>query len=148
MFNEFKKFAMQGNVVDLAVGIVIGAALGAIVNSVVQDVMMPIVGVVTGGRDFSQRFALLKDGIPPGPYASIAVAKAAGASTMNYGLFLNAVVNFLIVAIVLFLVVKAMNTARRNKAEAPAPPAPPAPPTTEETLLTEIRDLLKSGARS
>ena len=148
MFNEFKKFAMQGNVVDLAVGIVIGAALGAIVNSVVQDVMMPIVGVVTGGRDFSQRFALLKDGIPPGPYASIAVAKAAGASTMNYGLFLNAVVNFLIVAIALFLVVKAMNTARRNKAEAPAPPAPPAPPTTEETLLTEIRDLLKSGARS
>ena len=145
MFNEFKKFAMQGNVVDLAVGIVIGAAFGAIVNSVVQDVMLPIVGVVTGGLDFSQRFALLTDGIPPGPYASIAVAKAAGASTMNYGLFLNAVVNFLIVAIALFLVVKAMNTARLAKAEAPAPPVPP---TTEETLLTEIRDLLKSGARS
>lgn len=148
MFNEFKKFAMQGNVVDLAVGIVIGAAFGAIVNSVVQDVMMPIVGVVTGGLDFSQRFALLSDGTPPGPYASIAVAKAAGASTMNYGLFLNAVVNFLIVAIALFLVVKAMNSARQAKEEAPAPPAPPAPPTKEETLLTEIRDLLKSGART
>jgi len=148
MFNEFKKFAMQGNVVDLAVGIVIGAAFGAIVNSVVQDVMMPIVGVVTGGLDFSQRFALLKDGIPPGPYASIAVAKAAGASTMNYGLFLNAVVNFLIVAIALFLVVKAMNTARQAKAEAPAPLAPPTPPTTEETLLTEIRDLLKRSVAS
>ncbi len=145
MFNEFKKFAMQGNVVDLAVGIVIGAAFGAIVNSVVQDVMMPIFGVVTGGLDFSQRFALLKDGTPPGPYASIAVAKAAGASTMNYGLFLNAVVNFLIVAIALFLVVKAMNAARKAKEEAPAPPAGP---TTEEKLLAEIRDLLKSGARS
>ena len=148
MFNEFKKFAMQGNVVDLAVGIVIGAAFGAIVNSVVQDVMMPVVGVVTGGLDFSQRFALLKDGTPAGPYASIAVAKAAGASTMNYGLFLNAVVNFLIVAIALFLVVKAMNTARRAKEEAPAPPAPPAPPTTEEKLLGEIRDLLKRSVAS
>ena len=148
MFNEFKKFALQGNVVDLAVGIVIGAAFGAIVNSVVQDVMMPVFGVVTGGLDFSQRFALLRDGTPPGPYASIAVAKAAGASTMNYGLFLNAVVNFLIVAIALFLVVKAMNSARKAKDEAPAPPAPPALPTTEEKLLAEIRDLLKSGART
>ena len=149
MFNEFKKFAMQGNVVDLAVGIVIGAAFGAIVNSVVQDVMMPLFGVVTGGLDFSQRFALLKDGTPPGPYASIAAAKAAGATTMNYGLFLNAVVNFLIVAIALFLVVKAMNAARQAKAEAPAPPPAPAPPSTEEKLLTEIRDLLKGNvARS
>ncbi len=148
MFNEFKKFAMQGNVVDLAVGLVIGAAFGAIVNSVVQDVMMPVFGVVTGGLDFSQRFALLRDGTPAGPYASIAVAKAAGATTMNYGLFLNAVVNFLIVAIALFLVVKAMNAARQAKVEAAAS-APAAPvATVEETLLTEIRDLLKSGARS
>ncbi len=147
MFNEFKKFALQGSVVDLAVGIVIGAAFGAIVNSVVQDVMMPVFGVVTGGLDFSQRFALLKDGTPPGPYASIAVAKAAGASTLNYGLFLNAVMNFLIVAIALFLVVKAMNTARQAKVEASAS-APAAPVSTvEETLLAEIRDLLKSGAR-
>ena len=128
MFQEFKKFAMQGNVVDLAVGIVIGAAFGAIVNSVVQDVMMPVIGLVSGGLDFSQRFILLKEGATAGPYASVAAAKAAGATTLNYGLFLNAVVNFLIVAFALFLVVKAMNAARQKKAEAPAPaPAPPAP---------------------
>ncbi|MEQ1731135.1 MAG: large conductance mechanosensitive channel protein MscL [Vicinamibacterales bacterium] len=145
MFSEFKKFAMQGNVVDLAVGIVIGAAFGAIVNSVVQDVMMPLFGVVTGGLDFSQRFALLREGTTPGPYVSIAAAKAAGASTLNYGLFLNAVVNFLIVAFALFMVVKAMNAARKAKEEAPAPAPAPAAPTTEERLLTEIRDLLKRG---
>lgn len=144
MFNEFKKFAMQGNVVDLAVGVVIGAAFGAIVNSVVQDVFMPIIGIITGGLDFSQRFALLRDGTPPGPYASVAAAKAAGATTLNYGLFLNAVFNFLIVAFALFLVVKAMNSARRQRAAAPAPPQP----TVQEKLLTEIRDLLKVGARS
>ncbi len=149
MLDEFKKFAMQGNVVDLAVGIVIGAAFGAIVNSVVQDVMMPIFGVVTGGLDFSQRFALLKDGTPPGPYASIAVAKAAGASTLNYGLFMNAVVNFLIVAVALFLVIKAMNSARQARAATPVAPPAPAAPSAEEKLLTEIRDLLKgSVARS
>ncbi|MBS1820278.1 MAG: large conductance mechanosensitive channel protein MscL [Acidobacteria bacterium] len=146
MFQEFKKFAMQGNVVDLAVGIVIGAAFGAIVNSVVQDVMMPVIGLVSGGLDFSQRFILLKEGATAGPYASVAAAKAAGATTLNYGLFLNAVVNFLIVAFALFLVVKAMNAARQKKAEVPAPaPAPPAP-SAEEKLLTEIRDLLRGAA--
>lgn len=148
MFQEFKKFAMQGNVVDLAVGIVIGAAFGAIVNSVVQDVMMPIFGLVTGGLDFSQRFALLKEGATAGPYASIAVAKAAGATTLNYGLFLNAIVNFLIVAVALFLVIKAMNSARSQKDEALAAPAAPPVATTEEKLLTEIRDLLKASARA
>jgi large conductance mechanosensitive channel len=140
LFKEFKQFALQGNVVDLAVGLVIGAAFGAVVNSVVQDVMMPAFGVLTGGLDFSQRFALLRDGTPPGPYPSLAAAKAAGASTLNYGLLINAGVNFLIVAIALFIVVKAMNAARRTKAEAPAPPVP----TTEEKLLTEIRDLLRA----
>lgn len=143
MFQEFKEFALRGNVVDLAVGIIIGAAFGAVVNSLVQDVMMPVFGVFTGGLDFSQRFVLLRDGTPVGPYASLAAAKAAGASTINYGLLINTAVNFLIVAIALFIVVKAMNTARREKVEAPAPPVP----TTEEKLLTEIRDLLKSGAR-
>ena len=144
MFKEFKQFAMQGNVVDLAVGLVIGAAFGAIVASVVQDVIMPVFGVATGGLDFGQRFALLRDGTPVGPYSTLAAAKAAGAATLNYGLFLNAIVNFLIVAIALFLVVKAMNAARRPKAvTAEAPPAPPAP-TSEEKLLTEIRDLLKA----
>jgi len=146
MFNEFKKFAMQGNVVDLAVGVIIGAAFGAIVNSVVQDVTMPLIGLVTGGLDFSQRFILLKAGTTPGPYGSVALAKAAGASTLNYGLFLNAVLNFLIVAFALFLVVKAMNSARQSRAQqdAAAPATPPAP-STETLLLTEIRDLLRGS---
>lgn len=142
MFNEFKEFALKGNVVDLAVGIVIGAAFGAIVNSVVQDVIMPVVGVIAGGLDFSQRFVLLKDGTPPGPYATLAAAKEAAAVTLNLGLFINAVVNFLIVAIALFVVVKGINTARRTKAAEPA--APPAP-TNEEKLLMEIRDLLRGS---
>ena len=144
MFKEFKQFAMQGNVVDLAVGLVVGAAFGAIVTSVVQDVVMPVFGVVTGGLDFGQRFALLRDGTPVGPYATLAAAKAAGAATLNYGLFLNATMNFLIVAVALFVVIKAMNAARRpSDVAAAVPPAPPAP-TTEETLLTEIRDLLRN----
>jgi large conductance mechanosensitive channel len=143
VFNEFKKFALQGNVVDLAVGIIIGAAFGSVVNSLVQDVMMPAFGVLTGGLDFSQRFVLLRDGTPPGPYASIAVARAAGASTLNWGLLNNAIVTFVIIAIALFVVVKAMNVARQAKADAPAPPMP----TAEEKLLTEIRDLLRSPAR-
>jgi large conductance mechanosensitive channel len=142
VFNEFKEFALKGNVVDLAIGIVIGAAFGAIVNSVVQDVIMPVVGVITGGLDFSQRFVLLKDGTPPGPYATLAAAKEAAAVTLNLGLFINAVVNFLIVAIALFVVVKGINTARRTKAAEPA--APPAP-TNEEKLLMEIRDLLRGS---
>jgi len=147
MFNEFKKFAMQGNVVDLAVGVIIGAAFGAIVTSIVQDVVMPVVGLFTGGLDFSQRFVLLKTGNPPGPYASVALAKTAGATTLNYGLFLNAVLNFLIVAFALFLVVKAMNSARQSRAQqaAAVPPAPPAP-STEVLLLTEIRDVLRGSS--
>ena len=146
MFNEFKKFAMQGNVVDLAVGVIIGAAFGTIVTSIVQDIVMPVVGLVTGGLDFSQRFVLLKAGATPGPYASVALAKAAGATTLNYGLFLNAVLNFLIVAFALFLVVKAMNSARQSRAQqaAAAPPAPSAP-SKEAVLLTEIRDLLRAS---
>jgi len=146
MFNEFKKFAMQGNVVDLAVGVIIGAAFGAIVTSVVQDVVMPLIGLFTGGLDFSQRFVLLKDGNPAGPYASVALAKAAGATTLNYGLFLNAVVNFLIVAVALFLVVKAMNSARESRAEKAAAAPAPAAPSTEVLLLTEIRDVLRGSS--
>ncbi len=142
MLKEFKEFAMKGNVVDLAVGVIIGAAFGAIVNSLVADIIMPIIGVATGGIDFSNRFALLKDGSPAGPYATLAAAKAAGAVTMNFGAFINLVLNFVIVAFCLFLVIKAMNSARR--APEPAPAAPPAP-TREEVLLGEIRDLLRAG---
>ena len=140
MFKEFKEFAMRGNVVDMAVGIVIGAAFGAIVTSFVTDIVMPIIGVVTGGVDFTERFLLLKEGTPAGPYVTLAAAKAAGAVTLNIGSFINLVFNFVIVAIALFLVIKAMNRVRK----APVAP-PPAPPSNEERLLGEIRDLLKAG---
>jgi large conductance mechanosensitive channel len=141
MFKEFREFAMKGNVVDLAVAVVIGAAFGAIVNSLVADIVMPLVGMITGGVDFSNWFVVLKEGKLPGPYVSLAAAKAASAVTLNVGVFINAIVNFLIIAWALFVVVKSLNRAR---GEAPAPP-PPAPSATE-TLLTEIRDLLKPRA--
>jgi len=139
MFKEFKAFAMRGNVVDMAVGIIIGAAFGAIVASFVGDVLMPVIGLALGGVDFSNLFVLLKDGATPGPYASLEAAKAAGAVTMGYGVFVNAIVNFLIVAFALFMVVKGMNATRKQEAAAPA--APP-PPSQESMLLGEIRDLL------
>lgn len=142
MLKEFRDFALKGNVVDMAVGIVIGAAFGAIVNSLVGDIIMPIVGLVTGGVDFSERFVVLKEGAPAAPYATVAAAKAAGAVTLNFGVFINLILNFVIVAFALFMVIKAMNTARRQKEAAPAPPAP----TKEEVLLTEIRDLLQRRA--
>jgi large conductance mechanosensitive channel len=137
MLTEFKEFAMRGNVVDMAVGIIIGLAFGAIVSSFVADVMMPVIGLGVGGIDFSNRFLVLKEGATAvAPYASVAAAKAAGAVTLNYGLFINTIVNFVIVAFALFLVVKAMNTTRRPQ------PVVVAGPTNEEVLLTQIRDLL------
>ena len=142
MFKEFKEFAMKGNVVDMAVGVIIGAAFGAIVNSLVADIVMPIIGAVTGGLDFSSRYVLLKDGTPPAPYATIAAAKAAGAVTINIGVFISLVLNFLLVALVLFMIIKGINQLRRTPPPAPAV-APP--PTNEERLLGEIRDLLKAG---
>ncbi len=145
MLKEFQDFALKGNVVDMAVGVIIGAAFGAIVNSLVGDIIMPLVGLLTGGVDFSQQLVVLKNGVPPAPYATVGAAKAAGAVTLNLGLFTNLVINFLIVAVALFLVVKAMNAARRAKEAAPAPGAPPAP-TTDQVLLTEIRDLLRRRA--
>lgn len=139
MLKEFKEFAMKGNVVDMAVGIIIGAAFGAIVNSVVSDVLMPVVGLLAGGMDFSNMFMLLKDGgKAAGPYASLGAAKDAGAVTLAYGVLINTVVNFVIVAFALFLLIKGMNAAKR----APAEPAVPPPPSKEEVLLTQIRDLL------
>lgn len=142
MFEEFKEFAVKGNVVDMAVGIVIGGAFGTIVNSLVNDVLMPPIGFLIGGVDFSSLFLTLKAGTPPGPYATLADAKAAGAVTVNAGVFLNAVIAFVILAFALFMVVKATNVLRRRQ-EAAAPPAPPAP-SREEQLLGEIRDLLKA----
>jgi large conductance mechanosensitive channel len=122
MFKEFKDFAMRGNVVDMAVGIVIGAAFGKIISSVVADIMMPPIGLLLGGVDFSNLYVVLKEGGKAGPYLALTDAQAAGAVTLNYGLFINQIVSFTIVAFALFMVIKAMNTLKR---EAPAPPAPP-----------------------
>jgi large conductance mechanosensitive channel len=126
MWKEFKEFALRGNVVDMAVGIVIGAAFGAIVKSFVDDVIMPPIGLLLGGVDFSSLFILLKAGSPPGPYASLADAQAASAVTINYGLFINTVVSFLIVAFVIFLLIRGINRLEREEE------APPAEPTTKE----------------
>ena len=126
MLKEFKEFAMRGNVVDMAVGIVIGAAFGSIVKSLVDDVLMPPIGLLLGGVDFSDFFLILKEGAKAAaPYHTLADAKAAGAVTLNIGLFVNAVISFTIVAFALFLVVKAMNKLRTEK------PAPAAEPTTK-----------------
>jgi large conductance mechanosensitive channel len=120
MFKEFKEFAMRGNVVDMAVGIIIGAAFGSIVKSLVDDVLMPVIGLLMGNVDFSNFFVVLKAGKVAGPYATLAEAKAATAVTMNYGLFINSIVTFLIVAFAVFLLIKQIN--RLKKEEAPAAP--------------------------
>ena len=122
MLKEFREFAMRGNVVDMAVGIVIGGAFGTIVKSLVDDVLMPPIGLLLGGVDFSGFFITLADGNPAGPYAFLSAARDAGAVTLRYGLFVNAIISFLIVAFALFMVVRAMNKLRR---EAPAAPPPP-----------------------
>jgi large conductance mechanosensitive channel len=137
MISEFKAFALKGNVVDMAVGVIIGGAFGAIVGSMVSDVLMPVIGIVTGGISFSEKFYAL-DGKH---YETLAAAKTAGASVMQYGTFLDKIINFLIVAFCLFMAIKAMNAAKKKEAAAPAP-APAAPPR-NEVLLEEIRDLLK-----
>lgn len=138
MLKEFKAFAMRGNVVDMAVGIIIGAAFGAIVKSLVDDVIMPPIGLLLGNVDFSNLFIVLKEGATAAPYASVAAAKAAGAVTLNYGLFVNAVVSFTIVAFAVFLLIRTINRLRTEE-PAPAPAATPE----DVLLLREIRDSLK-----
>jgi large conductance mechanosensitive channel len=135
MLKEFKEFALRGNVVDMAVGIIIGAAFSTIVKSLVDDIIMPPMGVVTGGVDFSNMFIPLNGE----HYDSLALARQAGAPTINYGIFINSVISFAIVAFVLFMVVKGMNQLRRKQEEEPA--AEP-PPSREVQLLEEIRDAL------
>ena len=137
MMQEFKEFAMRGNVADMAVGIIIGAAFGKIVSSLVKDVIMPPIGKVMGGVDFSNLF--INHG--EGEYASLEAAKEAGAATINYGLFVNTVIDFTIVAFAVFLLIKGLNSMKREEEEAPAEPAPPP---RREVLLEEIRDLLKA----
>jgi large conductance mechanosensitive channel len=124
MFKEFKEFAMRGNVVDMAVGIVIGAAFGLIVKSLVDDVLMPPIGVLLGGVDFSSLFWVLKPGSAAGPYPTVAAAKQAGAVTLNFGMFINTVINFIIIAFAIFMVVKGMNRMKREQ--------PAAAPTTKD----------------
>ena len=137
MLGEFKKFAMRGNVVDLAIGVIIGAAFGAIVSSLVADIIMPIVGAITGGLDFSNYYTQLT-GTKPAPGTSLAEARKSGA-VLAWGNFLTIVINFLIIAWVLFLAVRGINRFQREEAEKPAKPAE-AP--RQEVLLQEIRDIL------
>ncbi len=131
MFKEFKDFIARGNVVDLAVGVIVGAAFGAVVKSLVEQVIMPPIGLATGGLDFSQLKYVLKPADLAAKTAEVAI---------SYGAFVNTVINFVIIAFVIFLVVKAVNSLKRQEAA-----APPAPPSQSEILLTEIRDLLKKG---
>ena len=143
---EFREFISRGSVMDLAVGVIIGGAFQSIINSLVNDIIMPIITLITGGIDFSNWFIAL-DG---SHYTTLAAAQEAGASTLNYGVFLTAVINFLLMAVVIFVMIKGMNklaataklTKDKEEAEAPAPE-----PTAEEKLLTEIRDLLKEGRK-
>lgn len=126
MFKEFKEFAMRGNVVDMAVGIIIGGAFGTIVKSMVSDVLMPPIGLLMGGVDFSNLFFVLKEGAAGGPLNSLAEVQAAGAVTINYGVFLNAVISFLIVAFAVFLLIRGINQMKRKEE------APPTEPTTKD----------------
>ena len=141
MWNEFKTFAVRGNVIDLAVGLIIGAAFGRIVTALVDGVVMPPLGLLLGRVDFLNLFWVLQEGAQPGPYASLEAARTAGAVTLAYGEFINTLVNFLVVAFAIFLLVKGI-----NKIKAAEPPPAPVGPSSEE-LLTEIRDLLKKGSQ-
>jgi large conductance mechanosensitive channel len=129
MLKEFKEFAMRGNVLDMAVGIIIGAAFGTIVNSLVTDVIMPPIGLLLGNIDFSNLFIVLKGGTKaPAPYESLAAAKAAGATSINYGVFINTIITFLIVAFAVFLLIRSINKLKRQEE------APPPVPTTKECI--------------
>ncbi len=135
MFEEFKRFVLGGNMVDMAVGIVIGAAFGTIVGSLVEDILLPPIGLLLGGVDFSAIFTVLKEGAPAAPYQSLAAAKAAGAVTVNWGNFINTVISFLIVAAAIFGVIKLLNKVRSSQEESIDPSV---------ELLTQIRDLLQN----
>ena len=135
MLKEFREFAMKGNVLDMAIGVIIGGAFGKIVSSLVSDILMPPIGLLMGKVDFSSLFLTLSGT----PQPSLVAAKAAGTPTLNYGVFLQTMLDFLIVAFVIFMLVKQINRFKKD-----APPAPPAGPSTEEKLLMEIRDAIKN----
>jgi large conductance mechanosensitive channel len=138
MLKEFREFAVKGNVVDMAVGIIIGAAFGKIVDSLVKDMIMPPIGLLLGKVDFANLFVVLKEGTQAGPYLSVEAAQNAGAVTFNYGMFINTVISFTIVAFAVFMLIRAINRLKRQE-EA----KPPAAPAEEIVLLREIRDALK-----
>ena len=140
MVEEFKKFIMRGNVMDLAVGVIIGAAFGKIVDSLVKDIIMPIVGKIFGGLDFSNLYYVLTEGATKGPYASLDAATKAGANVFAWGNFVTALVNFVILAFIIFLIVRAVNNMTTKPAAAPA-----APPPEDVVLLREIRDSLRTA---
>lgn len=140
MLKEFKEFAVRGNVVDMAVGIIIGAAFGKIVDSLVKDLIMPPIGLLLGKVDFANLFVVLKQGAQAGPYLTVEVAQKAGAVTFNYGVFINTLISFVIVAFAVFLLIRAINRLKREEEKKPA--EPPATPE-EVVLLREIRDSLK-----
>ncbi len=138
-FNEFKAFAMRGNVIDMAVGVVIGGAFGKITTSVVNDIIMPLISMITGGIDFSQWKWVLKDAVMAADGATVEVAEVA----VNFGSLIAVILDFIIIAFAVFCMVKALNSLHRKKEEAPAEPPAEPEPSAEEKLLTEIRDLLK-----
>ena len=144
IIKEFKEFAMRGNVIDMAVGIVIGAAFGKIVSTLVADIIMPLVGAITGGRNFTNMFVWLGDGDKP---ASLALAKESGQPYVGYGALISVTLDFIIVAFAIFMVIKMMNTAKKRfeKQQAAVPAGPPEL-STDQKLLSEIRDLLRARA--
>lgn len=141
-FKEFKDFATKGNVIDLAVGVIIGAAFGKIVSALVDNIFMPILGILTGKVDFKEKYLLLNDS-KGSNFESLAKAKEAGAPVLSYGLFIQSIIEFVIIAFCIFLLVKGINALTKKKEEAPAAPAAPPEPTPQEKLLMEIRDELK-----
>lgn len=144
MLQEFRDFALKGNMLDMAVGIVIGVAFAAVITSLVNDLLMPPLGLALGGVDFVDLFVILREGSPAGPYATLAQAEEAGAVTLNWGRFVNGLMIFLLVALALFFVIRGFNRLRRQQEEkADVPSEPPA----QETLLREIRDLLQAPGR-
>ncbi len=145
MLQDFKEFAVKGNMLDMAVGIIIGAAFGTIIGSLVNDLLMPPIGLALGGVDFSDLFVVLSSGDPAGPYATLEAAKEAGAVTLNWGVFINSIISFLIIGFSVFMVVRSFNKMKREEEAAPEPEAPPEP-TAEEALLSEIRDILRAQA--
>ena len=140
-FNEFKQFAMRGNVIDLAVGVVVGGAFGKITNSLVNDIIMPAVSMLTGGVNFNDWKIILKEAVIDAATGE----EIAAAVSINYGILISTIIDFIILAFAVFCMVKAINSLHRKKEEAPAAPPAPPEPSAEEKLLTEIRDLLKES---